>query len=294
MNTFSRRMPDTSRSEGDVTITDRSDDLVFPPGGPRRRSRMRRARPGERVRFPADEGELGLRSLRLKQRDAPGPPDLANWITYAEWQNTTGGPITQFVSTWTVPPAPANRSSQLIYLFNGMQTADGQIIVQPVLQWGDHGTGNDGVNRTGPFWTVASWLVGGPSATHSRHVPVNAGDILVGAITLADQSENGFSYSCQFEGISETQLAVDPMAELVCCVETLEAYEPLAAQTVPYDLNDAQEYPAGSVTFSKISITTNGAGPPAQWSSDDLVSVHRETTSISTNSTAGGEIVIIF
>ncbi len=293
MNTISRRTPNTFRSKDDVTTANLSDDLVFPPGGPRRRSRMRRVRPGERVRFSGD-ADSRLPSLRLRRRDAPGPPDLANWITYAGWLNTTGNPVSQFVTTWTVPPVPDDQSSQLLYLFNGMQTADGQIIVQPVLQWGDHGPDNDGVNRTGPFWTAASWLVGGPdgSASHSHHVPVNPGDILVGVIVLTNQSPNGFVYSCGFQGLADTQFSTDAMAELVWCVETLEAYELQGNQNPPYDLNNASEYPAGSVIFTDITITTNAPGPSGQWSKHDLVSQYGENISISTNSTSDGQIVV--
>jgi hypothetical protein len=295
MNTISRNTPDALRSEGDVRLANLSDELVFPPGGPRRRSRMRHVRPGETVRLSAESG-LRVARLRLRRSDAPGPPDQANWITYAGWLNTTGDPVSQFVSTWTVPPAPDDQSSQLLYLFNGMQTADGQIIVQLVLQWGDHGADNDGVNRTGPFWTAASWIVGGPdaSATHSHHVPVNPGDILVGAITLTNQSPNGFVYSCEFQGLPDTQFSTDAMAELVWCVETLEVYELQGNQNPPYDLNDASEYPAGSVTFTDIGITTSAPGPSGQWTKHDLVSQYGENTSISTNSTSDGEIVITF
>lgn len=295
MNTTSRHTPDASRSEGDVRIANLSGDLVFPPGGPRRRSRMRRVRPSETVRFSAEAG-LRLPSLRLRRSDAPGPPDHANWIAYAGWLNTTGNPVSQFVSTWTVPPAPDDQASQLLYLFNGMQTADGQIIVQPVLQWGDHGADDDGVNRSGPFWTAASWIVGGPygSAMHSHHVPVSPGDILVGAINLTDQSPNGFVYSCEFQGLPDTQFSTDAMAELVWCVETLEAYELQGNQRPPYDLNAASEYPTGSVTFTDIAITTSAPGPSGQWSKHLLVSQNGENISISTNSTSAGEIVITF
>jgi hypothetical protein len=290
LNTVSRQTPATSRTEGNVQIADRSNDIVIPPGGPRRRSRMHRVHSGKKVRFAAESG------LRLRRSDSPGPPDQSNWITYAGWLNVTGSPVTQFLSTWTVPPAPADQSSQLLYLFNGMQTADGQIIVQPVLQWGDHGADNDGVNRTGPFWTVASWIVGGPdgSATHTPHIQVSPGDNLVGAITLANQSPNGFVYNCGFQGLTDTQFSTDTIAELVWCVETLEAYELLGSQNPPYDLNDLSEYPTGSVTFTDIAITTNTSGPSGLWTKHDLVSQYGENTSIPTNSTSDGEIVITF
>lgn len=263
------------------------DDIVIPPGGPRHRSRMHRMKPGETARLsPALEA-------RFRRSDTPGPPDQANWITYAEWMNT-GSPITRFLSTWTVPPDPVNEASQLLYLFNGMQTRDGQIIVQPVLQWGDHGSDNDGVDRTGPFWTAACWMVGGTDANHSLHVRVDPGDILIGAITLVNETPAGFVYNCEFQGLLDTQFPTGAIPELAWCVETLEAYELQGNQNPPYDLNNSSEYPRGNVTFSDIAVATNGAGPTVRWTAHTLVSQYGEDTSIITNSTTSGEIVISF
>jgi len=273
-------------------------DMVVPPGGPRHRSRVRRVESGTTARFSRSYA-LGLSETggaRLRQQAAPGPPDQANWITNAGWSNATGNPITSFLSTWTVPAAPAQQASQLIYLFNGIEPGDGQTIVQPVLQWGDSGTDEDGQNRTGAFWTVASWIVGGPdgSATHTPHIRVTPGDVLVGAIRLVSQSAGGFVYRCEFQGLAGTTLITDQIPELVWCVETLEAYELQGSHTPPYDLDSAAEYPASPVTFSHIGIITNGPSPAGLWTESDMVTNYGEQTSIITNATAEGEIAIAF
>jgi len=142
-----------------------ADDLVIAPGGPKRRRDVHLIKPRQQALFGAKS------AIPLRRRDEPGPPDMANWITCAWWTNTTGGPIESFVTTWTVPPDPATKGSQLLYLFNGLEPADGQMILQPVLQWGDSGFDEDNVNRTGQFWTVASWLVGWPRQFGSSHPP---------------------------------------------------------------------------------------------------------------------------
>lgn len=115
--------PGGPRAREKVHVVEAAKDLVVPPGGPRYRTRVHRVEAGQEVRFLADQG------IRLRQADTPGPPDQANWITYAGWTNPTGRPITRFLSTWTVPRVPPTPVSQLIYLFNGIEPADGKVIV---------------------------------------------------------------------------------------------------------------------------------------------------------------------
>jgi hypothetical protein len=221
---------------------------------------------------------------------------MANWITCAWWTKPPGSPITSFVTTWTVPPEPAAKAHQLLYLFNGLEPADGQIILQPVLQWGDSGPDEDNVNRTGQFWTVASWLVGGPgnSAHHTPHIRVNPGDMLVGSMKLVSQLPGAFTYSCEFQGLN-TLLLTPPMSELVACCQTLEAYELKGQHTPPYDLDSASEYPAApAVTFKGIYIVTEAEGPAGMWTEDNIVIKYGEVTSIAKNSPTGGEIDIYF
>jgi hypothetical protein len=267
------------------------DEFVITPGGRRHRRHVRRLRPGETATFGEATG------FRLRQRDEPGPPDEANWITSAGWMNTTGNPITRFATTWTVPPAPTTSASQLIYLFNGIEPANGQVILQPVLQWGDSGPDKDGQNRTGAFWTAASWLVGGPdgSALHTPHVGVNPGDVLVGVITLTAQSAAGFEYTCEFEGLGGTAMPTQPIAELAWCVQTLEAYEGNRSPPPAYDLSNPAEYPAAdSVSFGQIAIVTNATGPAGAWTVQNTVSGYGEQTQIVTNASTAGEVVIWF
>jgi hypothetical protein len=290
VNNDLRFTPGGPRSREKVRMVESTSDLVVPPGGPRHRSRVRRVESGQKARFSETVGR------RLRQEDVPGPPDQANWITYAGWSNTSGSPVTKFLSTWTVPAVPATEASQLLYLFNGIEPADGQVIVQPVLQWGDSGADEDGQNRTGPFWSVASWIVGGPdgSATHTPHLRVDSGDVLVGAITLVNQTAAGFTYNCEFQGLAGTTLPTPEMSELVWCVETLEGYELQGTHTPPYDLDAASEYPASPVTFGGIEIVTNGPRPAGLWTSSDVVTNYGEHTSIITNATVQGEIAISF
>jgi hypothetical protein len=154
-----------------------AEDYVITPGGFRPKGRVHLIEPGHlvsgeggrlrKVHFlgevVADFGPLiprpGNEPLMPRNvvRTRPGPllpaqiPALGSgWITYAWWQNATGRPITSFVTTWVVPPAPRTQSGQLIYLFNGIQNST--MIYQPVLQWGYNNAFG------GNYWCVASCM----------------------------------------------------------------------------------------------------------------------------------------
>lgn len=169
----------------------------------------------------------------------------SNWIFAWWWYKPTGVTAKSFRSSWIVPQEPETKASQLIYLFNGMQPCDSATILQPVLQWGGRDADEDGIHRTGQFWTVASYL--NPdlcgNMRHTRHIPVKPGETLTGIITLLDQSERGFRYCCEFEGIPATRMEVIEMPELTSCIHVCEAYELDNPPPVPYELKSAREYP---------------------------------------------------
>jgi len=172
-----------------------------------------------------------------------------------------------------------------------------QTILQPVLQWGDSGTDSDGVNRTGPFWTVASWIV--PDATgtvyHTPHVGVNPGQVLIGVMTLTSQTGGLFTYACEFESIAGTDFSVTNMPELVWCVETLEAYEVGGSETPPYDLNEGSEYPNTDKTaFQVISIQANSVIPSLEWAPDNYVTKFGEHTNVASKSSSNGEVDVYY
>jgi len=277
------------------------DEVVVPPGGPRSRRHVHRVESREKFSFERQDASRLLQNPAgappLRREDRPGPPDSANWITCAGWSNTTGQPITSFTTTWIVPPPPTTQASQLIYFFNGIEPADGSAILQPVLQWGDSGADQDGQNRTGNFWTVSSWLVGGPqnNAIHTPHIPVNTGDTLTGSITLVGRTAEGFAYECEFSGLEGTTLTPPPMSELTWCVQTLEAYELNTAAQPPYDLNDSSEYPASnSIWFDAINVVIGATGPLGGWLKRNFVTNYGEDTLVVSDSTALGRVEIKF
>jgi hypothetical protein len=225
-----------------------------------------------------------------------GQPDQANWIS-AAWLDMSGASVKSFSTSWKVPAVPATQASQLLYLFNGMEPANASTIVQPVLQWGDSGADEDGINRTGQFWTAASWIVPAPDGHtyHTPHIRVNPGDTLVGVVALVQKSAVGSVYSCEFQGLSATKFSTPAIPELTWCVETLEAYELSGGLTPPYDLNSESEYPASKFTaFEAINVSIDGAPSNALWTASDYETMFGEHTQLVVNSSTNGNILIYY
>ncbi|HVB63605.1 MAG TPA: hypothetical protein VNE17_02665, partial [Nitrolancea sp.] len=277
-------------------------DMVITPGGPRSKSQVHLIEPdhildlsGDRIRqlhpsgeVIADYGEIASHAINsrvgLRERQLqPGPaPALGSgWITYTSWTNATGTPISSFSTTWTVPPAPATQSGQLIYLFNGIEDAGFNWIYQPVLQWGVGGAGG------GNYWAIASWYVDGPggAAFHSNLIQVNSGDVLVGVMTLTGQSGGKFSYNCQFQGIANSGYAINNISELVWCNETLEAYR----------ITQCSDYPHTDLTsFRNINIQTGSTTPAVTWTPTDQVTDCGQHAVVVSNSSTAGEVDLYY
>ncbi|HEY2704344.1 MAG TPA: hypothetical protein VGL20_11690 [Candidatus Dormibacteraeota bacterium] len=203
----------------------------------------------------------------------------SGWITYASWTNDTGTPVSNFTTTWVVPPAPSTRSGQTIFLFNGIQNST--MIYQPVLQWGASAAGG------GDYWAVASWYVdgaGGP-AFHSDLVAVNPGDVLVGVMSLTGQSPTGFSYNSEFQGIANTGLPISNVEQLTWCIQTLEVY----------GITQPSDYPAVQGTAMRaIGLQTGGTTPALTWTVNDAVSDIGQCTEVISNAAAGGEVDLCY
>ncbi|GGB00609.1 hypothetical protein [Puia dinghuensis] len=205
----------------------------------------------------------------------------SGWITYAYWNNGTGHPISDFKTTWRVPPPPESKQNQTIFLFNGIQNYGANFgILQPVLQWGPSAAGG------GQYWAVASWYVTSNGyAFHSPLVPVNPGDTLIGAMKMTGRSGQLFNYSCLFEGLNPTQLQVFGIAELLWCNETLEAYS----------IESFSDYPAAYNTpLRDINLLTGNGTPSVNWTPIDAVTDCGQHTIIVNNSSVNGEVDLYY
>jgi acylphosphatase len=282
-----------------------AEEMVLTPGGYRPKSKVQQVEAAHALhvvagrlqihdqagKIVADLGEQPTRAgtgpLMPEQvsraLEAPGPkavvPAMATgWVVYAYWNNGTGKPITTFKTTWIVPPAPATRSGQIIFLFNGIQNSS--MIYQPVLQWGVSAAGG------GNYWAVASWYVDGQGggAFHSPLVQVSVGQTLVGIMTQSGQSGSLFSYNCQFQGIPGASLAIKNVQELTWCAETLECY----------GLTRCSDYPATQYSgFQAIDIQTGSVNPPTVWTPNSVNDCGQKCVIVS-NSPTNGEVDLYY
>jgi len=106
-------------------------------------------------------------------------PSTSGWVEYAaECYCPTSPPaISYFTGKWTVPPVPFQLSSQIIFLFNGLQASSisSYPLIQPVLQWGE----------TGQFWAIDSWWCNPDQFTCSSALAyqTSAGKTITGTMT---------------------------------------------------------------------------------------------------------------
>jgi hypothetical protein len=89
-----------------------------------------------------------------------------------------------------VPSAPSVNGG-LIYIFNGIEPATQDWILQPVLQYGYSPAGG------GYYWGIASWLVGTGGAWHSPLERVNSGDRLYGYTEQTGASGGNLYYTSE-------------------------------------------------------------------------------------------------
>jgi len=134
-------------------------------------------------------------------------------------------------------------------LFNSIEPASFNAILQPVLQYGPSAAGG------GAYWTVASWYVVGRQAYYTRLVRVAVGQSLQGVITLTSTSGGKYNYVSSFSNVGGTTLTLSNSAQLVWATETLESY----------NVATGSDYPQGSTVFSAINIRTVAGTPSVQW-----------------------------
>jgi hypothetical protein len=264
-----------------------SGNFIITPGGPRRRELVHVMKPNEAV-MKAESGFKKLNLLSQAVTEFVSPDALqgaqqafgSGWITYASWVAASSVTIASMTTTWTVPPKPTTETGQLIYLFNGLQDNPITQILQPVLQWGISPDGG------GPFWSVASWFVDPVGhAFKSPSITVIEGDTLTGVMILTGQSSQGFNYSCEFAGISETTLRAVGINLLVNAVETLECYGIQSCTDYPNTLK---------TTMAAIGISTaQGPAAPNFAALNDVTDCGQHTVVVS-NATGNSEVDLYY
>jgi Hemopexin len=257
-----------------ITNPNAGEEMVLTPGGLRPKSKVHFLEEGQRIsgkggrmriietatgREIKDLGPTSTKKrpehlARVKPPDRKTVPALTDigWIENSQWQNTSGQPIVYFSTKWVVPPVPASDDGQIIFLFNGLEPANGSYILQPVLQWG-------AANGTGKYWSISNWYANGESGHSITKLPiqVNPGDVLQGVMTLTGKSGSEFSYHSSFVGYPGVDIDSGEVDELTWAYVTLEAYGS-ADETKP--VPQCSDYPNIPLTaFYDIEIKTGAS-----------------------------------
>ena len=256
--------------------------MVLTPGGLRLTSSVLPVPDGGSINISENEIQLLDASKNIvhtspvNKTKAGTVPEASGWITYASWV-TSGPPISYFNTFWTVPPAPVTYNGQTIYLFNSLLPANGEAILQPVLQYGPSAAGG------GAYWTVANWYVTESTAYYSPLTTVNVGDILEGIIEIYSWTGSAFSYVSLFVDIPG-QIQLNNSAGLVWATETLESY----------GVTTGTDYPEGHTVFSSINLIETLPQPSGSWSvsADDLDD--GLYTTVVLNGATNAEVVITY
>lgn len=174
-------------------------------------------------------------------------PLETGWVAYASWYDN-GSPIETFTTNWVVPPNPSTNHGQTIFLFNSIEPASYDAIIQPVLQWGGSAAGG------GYYWAVASWYLVGSNTYYTTPVQVSVGETLDGYIYLVSGTTN--DYVTEFTNVGGSALQINGGEVLVWATETLEVY----------GVTEISDYPSGATSFTNINIRTSAGTPSISWS----------------------------
>jgi len=170
----------------------------------------------------------------------------SGWIT---WGSVSGQSYNSFNGTWNVPQAPSSNDQQLLYFFTGLEDAQGDEIIQPVLQWGTSPAGG------GAFWAVASWWVTSTGQSlYSSLSNANPGDTIDG--TMQEHSPGSWTIDTLVNGGNLVSLSVSNVAPQQMASVTLEAYNVAGCNDYPAD---------GSMTFSNLILEDSGTVQNPSW-----------------------------
>jgi len=136
---------------------------------------------------PCPEEAIDTRFVGSQGEQVPSTGN--GWVEASQWQlklKSTDN-IDDLAGYLHVPSSP-QETGALVYLFNGIEPAGGNWIMQPVLQWGNNG------GFGGDFYVFASWLVGPFGALVSDPINVNVGDGLVGVTGQNGVTDTTLSY----------------------------------------------------------------------------------------------------
>jgi hypothetical protein len=256
----------------------------------------------------------------VKKTDSTEVPGGINpaWIAYGQWTGAAST-ITDFKTTWVVPPAPVANNNQVIYIWNGLADINADNVMQPVLQWGYN------FIFGGNSWTLANWYVWTGTDGYLRAAyNISATNVASGTSIQGEVSYNGqhgsdplssdyFSsftgYSSEALGIIEynqypngssapnnkpATIAIPRVPVELVAQEVLEAYYcPGGCPGVPA----RNDYPSTlSVNMSNITLTVNNQPVNMTWTvtSGPYAIFGEHAVPVSNNTSGNGQVDLFF
>lgn len=226
-----------------------------------------------------DHGPIRRLPRKVSRNWAPiAGATSSGWLAYSWWPAPEGDPIALVETTWTVPARPTSGDvGQGVFIFPGLE--DGNLILQPVLQYGRSQLGDAG------GWAIASWYTTDTSIHRSTGLLlVNPGDELMGIITGTVNSDASINYNCWFRrngvDLASTNLSLASVPELPTCVQVLEAY----------NLNSQQSLPEGTIQMRNIQVQTVSGNGVLSWGHHVSDSPYSVDVNVVTNGAPGGEV----
>jgi len=162
-------------------------------------------------------------------------------------------PLTSFTADWVVPPLPARNGGQVVYFWPGFKAKQPEMglpVLQPVLQYGQHG----GV------WELQSWFVDGNDPRYpvvtAPAIRVSPGDKITSYMSLSEDGSTWTVYGKDLTTGQESNLAI----KYAQAGSTDYDYAMLVNENI--NVNTKCSYmPASSTEVVFTNVTVNGKVP---------------------------------
>lgn len=194
----------------------RDSEVVITPNGPRLKSDVHLIPEGHKLKYSGarlQEVEISTGKL-INDFGVPGPlkyikpnlrnsantstktphniinpiPGPATWTTWAQTTTVSGGLANGNAAIWTVPSLPTvTTDGQILFIFDALEDAGGNSILQPILQFGQTYAGGSNTS-----WSISTAFQPNPNSIfiYGPYYQVSVGALLNASITLSGTQIN--------------------------------------------------------------------------------------------------------
>ncbi|HVS94055.1 MAG TPA: Ig domain-containing protein [Mucilaginibacter sp.] len=184
---------------------------------------------------------------KTKNKGINPVPASSSWVTWAQTSTVKGGFSNGYSGNWKVPGLPTvTTDGQTIFIFVGLQDANGYSIVQPIIQFGDnhHGGSNTTWSMSNAFSQCATC-----SFYYSTYYPVASGATVSGSIQLSGTAGSQTVISSITDGHNSSTLQPP--------VDALYPFSTLYATLEQDNIISASDYPPDSYVPMTLPLTKN-------------------------------------